>query len=886
MADVIGGDGGWLTAHVRSASQSALKRAGGLIAASHVEGPPDLAIDYDPDEPRNERGEWGALIGKQRELEGVRAAIRTPSGKIYTGRDHREAEASMPPGEDGDAGFVVLSTGEFIGRREADRRLGRRSAEGIEQEKGRVASLIQQFHQRDAIADKHRQTGLRASVAAFRQTPTHSPIPTLDACQAVSVGALADVCSDAVDEATRAVYAHLMTGRPRPKAIRDAVMGALGRGASRTKTLVEHALSQAVAQSTLDAFEDAGFTHVGTLSERRQAMDAWAVVRRADGRIEVREVPDDEIDDYDPSEPRDPNGRWSGSSPEWEAKSEDEKAKFVARARPAVRSIATGKVTLGHRGQTHRDLGFDVEDPGDDERGFVDPLTGKFHSGADVPLDSSDLMTPDERVLAFGRDAAFEDFDPSEPRDPEGKWTTSAGGPAGPYLIPTILWKGKKYYGATHAGAAHSDPTLLKELTAVNWSDDRVIRYTTPEGKLLNRYEAHEYAKQTGIIDPHILGANQPDLISEVLKPEAADPSHLLFRRQMGEHGLTAISPSTHELDLVGAVFALSGAQQKSMEQASAEIDQGLGVEAKDIGVVGAWKDGAENALATLTNHVDWDTLKTSAAMKAHLSNQKAALVFLQGDGDSALYRLHATGDVASIHAGLLADGVANHSIAPDPDGKGATVYVVDLDGSAYHGVAKAAERFNAKVTYQIGRAEFVGSDGEGSDADQRAHAREAYEGVIRESKVPAVADLWARVHARWGQSFQDAIQWLIDAARKNAQPQHPRTGRFATAAVVARERRRHKGTGQFRRQGPEEGTQARAERAQAAFGKVSGRVDVATQGDDRVCDVCDGIADNGPYTISRARSLIPAHPNCRCVFVAARSMRDALMEGSYARVA
>lgn len=44
--------------------------------------------------------------------------------------------------------------------------------------------------------------------------------------------------------------------------------------------------------------------------------------------------------------------------------------------------------------------------------------------------------------------------------------------------------------------------------------------------------------------------------------------------------------------------------------------------------------------------------------------------------------------------------------------------------------------------------------------------------------------------------------------------------------------------------------------------------VEVVTAGDMRVCDKCDEIAEFGPYTINRARSLIPAHPNCRCAFV------------------
>lgn len=33
-------------------------------------------------------------------------------------------------------------------------------------------------------------------------------------------------------------------------------------------------------------------------------------------------------------------------------------------------------------------------------------------------------------------------------------------------------------------------------------------------------------------------------------------------------------------------------------------------------------------------------------------------------------------------------------------------------------------------------------------------------------------------------------------------------------------------------------------------------------------CPICEDIADDGPYSIDEARSLIPAHPNCQCAFV------------------
>jgi 8-oxo-dGTP pyrophosphatase MutT (NUDIX family) len=224
---------------------------------------------------------------------------------------------------------------------------------------------------------------------------------------------------------------------------------------------------------------------------------------------------------------------------------------------------------------------------------------------------------------------------------------------------------------------------------------------------------------------------------------------------------MTAVSPSTTDTDFAGAVKGLAGEKQAKFMAAAAEIDHGLGIDSNSVGVVGAWQDGAENTLVTKTQHASWDQLATSAAMKAHLTNQKAALVF-QGDpeGHSVLYSFHAKGEVGQIHSGLLEDGVSFHSLEPDADGQGATVHVADLDGSAYEGMAKSAERFNARVQFQFGKAAFIGSEGGEPTADeQRAAARKAYEGIIGESKVPGAGEVWARVHSGWGQALADGVE-------------------------------------------------------------------------------------------------------------------------------
>ncbi|RPH72735.1 MAG: hypothetical protein EHM78_02195 [Myxococcaceae bacterium] len=71
----------------------------------------------------------------------------------------------------------------------------------------------------------------------------------------------------------------------------------------------------------------------------------------------------------------------------------------------------------------------------------------------------------------------------------------------------------------------------------------------------------------------------------------------------------------------------------------------------------------------------------------------------------------------------------------------------------------------------------------------------------------------------------------------------------------------------------PHRETVRRIRKAQEAIEKLK-RVNVLTAGDDEVCPECEDIAEEGPYRINVARSLIPAHPHCRCVFVPARDRR------------
>jgi hypothetical protein len=177
-----------------------------------------------------------------------------------------------------------------------------------------------------------------------------------------------------------------------------------------------------------------------------------------------------------------------------------------------------------------------------------------------------------------------------------------------------------------------------------------------------------------------------------------------------------------------------------------------MGLRTRDRPAIGAWSDGAENSIMTEIDGGTFDQLRVAAAMKAHIADQKATLIFQEQDGgDAHLYHFEATGELADIHANLLKDGVAFHTIIPNKGG-GATVYSVDLEGGAEHDIARAASRYGSKVRAQRGRAEFVGTaKQDGTDREQRDDARENYERVIGGSGDRAAQTLWQRIHATHG---------------------------------------------------------------------------------------------------------------------------------------
>ena len=213
------------------------------------------------------------------------------------------------------------------------------------------------------------------------------------------------------------------------------------------------------------------------------------------------------------------------------------------------------------------------------------------------------------------------------------------------------------------------------------------------------------------------------------------------------------VSPNVKsDLDFKGAIKELASRQQLKLLGASADIHKKLSIQALDTSIIGAWSDGAENSVMTRYD-ADWEQTLLAGVMKAHLADQKAVLVFqsMQG-GKTALAMFTAKGDLDSIHKNLLEDGIENHTMVPTKDG--ATVYVVDLDGSTLEAIDKGAQRYgeNNEVLVQFGRGEFVGTTKEdGTDREQRDSARQVYESYIGKSKVQNAGAIWQDINNRWG---------------------------------------------------------------------------------------------------------------------------------------
>ena len=222
------------------------------------------------------------------------------------------------------------------------------------------------------------------------------------------------------------------------------------------------------------------------------------------------------------------------------------------------------------------------------------------------------------------------------------------------------------------------------------------------------------------------------------------------------------ISPNVGNLDFPGAVAGITSARQEALRKASAEVDTALGktpVEAHNV--VGAWSDGAENSLM-LTMPATWTPAqaKVALAMKGWLGDQKSALLFTPDHaGNSFIASFPVKGELADIHKGLLADGLAFHTL--EPISGGAMVHVYGDDQATATKVDKAAGQHDVKAQFIAGHGEFIGTTKQdGSDREQRDDARAQYDAIISAAQARPefggrdIGKIWQDLRSRWGREL------------------------------------------------------------------------------------------------------------------------------------
>lgn len=235
--------------------------------------------------------------------------------------------------------------------------------------------------------------------------------------------------------------------------------------------------------------------------------------------------------------------------------------------------------------------------------------------------------------------------------------------------------------------------------------------------------------------------------------------------------GLGFVSPNVEEgLDFVGAKSRLTDADHQTMLNRFREVDDLLGLydhnEVRTDDAVGAWSDGAENSsVSRYAEAVDYDTLKTSLAMKGWLAHQKAVVVFkADAAGPNTMYYADVpVRDYEALHKQLLQSGVEYHTIVPTA--RGARVYSFDASddgsGAPAFNTFIGAHHVQARVLH--GRGEFLGS------WTSREEGRAAYEKQIaaffgqRRLRRGRLAERWRRLQSDAETSVQklDALGFL-----------------------------------------------------------------------------------------------------------------------------
>ena len=187
--------------------------------------------------------------------------------------------------------------------------------------------------------------------------------------------------------------------------------------------------------------------------------------------------------------------------------------------------------------------------------------------------------------------------------------------------------------GGGASGVSHEERSNLLEAKGSGIPQDAFERFLVTAAKRLDKVRT-ERAKRKAEKAVEDFDPDQP-------REPAGTSTGGQWASSGGGGGAAFVSPNVEQTTFEGAQKGLASYRQYALQEAADEIDAELGLESTHANIIGAWADGAENSVLSEIKNPDWDTLKTSGAMKGFLADQKAVLLFKQDDeGKAVLYTM------------------------------------------------------------------------------------------------------------------------------------------------------------------------------------------------------------------------------------------------------
>ena len=235
------------------------------------------------------------------------------------------------------------------------------------------------------------------------------------------------------------------------------------------------------------------------------------------------------------------------------------------------------------------------------------------------------------------------------------------------------------------------------------------------------------------------------------------------------------VSPNVDEnVSLTEAMARVDSARTRLLLEADQEIAELYGTQTEEVVGVGAWADGAEQALI-VTGSGEFAAFRAHMALSGLLAEQKAVVAFTEDDnGPDTVYNLSSDRPLPEVHSALLAAGVEFHTLQQTAQGVNVFVFAPGTAQELENAVSRAAETLGiAEVIARSGRGEFIGS------WDSREEGRIAYEAVLNEYEAahPPRQGGWQALRNRWLPRLANVRKnWLKEITKFDpSQPRHPK---------------------------------------------------------------------------------------------------------------